>query len=211
MRLLLVRHGETDWNTTLRYQGHLAISLNERGRNQSLRAAEALAKEGASALYASDVVRAWETAVIIGQLLGLDPQPLPGLREVDVGLWEGLTPDELYARYPEHMAEIERDPANTVRLGGESYAQMQLRVVAAIEELRVRHQGETVIVATHGGPIRALICHLLGAPLGSFSRLWIDNGAISEIIHHPRYIWRVQRVNDVCHLKGADEAREGGE
>src|SRR5688500_15384392 len=101
VRLLLVRHGETDWNAALRYQGQGTVSLNQRGRRQALRAADALRPYAADVLYASDVVRAWETAELIGGALGLAPQALPGLREVHVGQWEGLTPDELYVRFPD--------------------------------------------------------------------------------------------------------------
>jgi broad specificity phosphatase PhoE len=211
VRLLLVRHGETDWNASLRYQGHASISLNARGRRQAQHAAEALRRYGAAALYASDVVRAWETAELIGAALSLVPQPLPGLREVHVGQWEGLTPDELYVRFPDHMAAVDQDPANTVRLGGESYAQMQLRAVTALEQLYAAHRDQTVIAVSHGGPIRALVCHLLGAPLANFNKLWIDNGALSRLIYHPRHGWRLTLLNDTSHLQGVDEAREGGE
>ncbi|MGB9632425.1 MAG: histidine phosphatase family protein, partial [Chloroflexaceae bacterium] len=119
MRLILVRHGETPWNVTLQYQGHANVPLNERGREQARRAATRLRGLEVRALYASDIARAWETAEIIGAAIGQTPVPMPALREIDVGQWEGLTPEELYRRFPDHMAEYRRDPARTVRLGGE--------------------------------------------------------------------------------------------
>src|SRR5690606_26006256 len=129
MRLILVRHGETPRNVALQYQGQANVPLNERGILQAQRAPERLRSSGAVALYSSDVARAWQTAEVIGAAVGLTPEPTPELREIDVGQWEGLTPEELYRRFPDHMAEYERDPARTVRLGGESYAQLQERAL----------------------------------------------------------------------------------
>ncbi len=202
MHLILVRHGETAWNAERRYQGHHPVPLNDRGRQQAARAGGRLKQLGAAGLYASDLARAWETAQIIGLATGLAPQPLPDLREIDDGQWAGLTPDELLARFPEHMATMRQAPDTTVRLGGESYAQMQLRTVRAFEQLVEQHRGQTVIGVSHGGAIRALVCHLLGAPLAHFGRLWIDNGGLVEIVAHSDG-WRVLRLNDTAHLDGA--------
>lgn len=202
MRLLCIRHGETDWNATLKYQGHLPISLNAQGREQARRVGERLASYGVVALYTSDIVRAAETASIIGELIGLSPMPMPKLREIDVGKWEGLTPDELQQQYPEHMAEFKRDPANTVRLGGESYAQMQARALEALREIEQRHSADDVVVAvSHGGTIRALLCDIIGLDLARFGKLWLDNGSISELRHDSIHGWRVVRMNDAAHME----------
>ncbi len=209
MRLILVRHGETPWNRTLQYQGHAPVPLNDRGREQAQRAAQRLTRQGAVALYSSDLPRAWETATIIGAHLNLSPIPMPEWREIDVGLWEGLTPEQLYQRFPDHMREYERDPARTVRLGGESYAQLQERVLRAFRQIESRHQsGETIIVVSHGGSIRALFCHIIGLDLANFGKLWLDNGSLSEIVRG-RSGWRLLRMNDVSHLE--DLVGEGGE
>ena len=202
MRLILVRHGETAWNAELRYQGHQPIPLNERGRRQATCAGRRLKRAGAAALYSSDIARAWETAQLIGLATGLAPQPLPDLREIDDGQWAGWTPAELLERFPEHMAAMRLAPDTTVRLGGESYAQLQQRMVRAFEHLVERHRGETLIGVSHGGAIRALVCHLLGAPLAHFGRLWVDNGGLVEIVAHNAG-WRVLRLNDTAHLDGA--------
>lgn len=209
MRLILVRHGETPWNQTLQYQGHAPILLNERGREQARRAGIRLVRSGAVALYSSDLPRAWETAEIIGAHVKLQPVAMPDLREIDVGLWEGLTPDELYQRFPDHMCEYDRDPAQTVRLGGESYAQLQARVLRAFAQIEAAHRnGETIIVVSHGGSIRALFCHIIGLDLANFSKLWLDNGSLSEIVRG-RSGWRLLRMNDVAHLE--ELVVEGGE
>lgn len=185
------------------------MPLNERGREQARRAAFRLARSGAVAIYSSDLPRAWETAEIIGEQLALRPIAMPDWREIDVGLWEGLTPDELYQRFPDHMREYDRDPARTVRLGGESYAQLQARVLRAFHQIEAAHQsGETIIVVSHGGSIRALFCHIIGLDLANFGKMWLDNGSLSEIVRGRRG-WRLLRMNDVAHLE--DLVAEGGE
>lgn len=209
MRLILVRHGETPWNVTLQYQGQANIPLNERGHEQARRAAERLRHLEVRALYSSDIARAWQTAETIGGALGLIPVPMPELREIDVGQWEGLTPEELYRRFPDHMAEYRRDPARTVRLGGESYAQLQARALVALNHIQERHdQGEIIVAVSHGGTIRALLCHVIGLDLANFGRMWLDNGSLTEL-RLGRNGWRLMRLNDAAHVE--EMVAEGGE
>lgn len=209
MRLLLVRHGETPWNVTLQYQGQGKVPLNERGLEQARRCAERLTRYGVTALYSSDIVRAWQTAEVIGAALALKPTPMPELREIDVGQWEGHTPEELYRRFPDHMAEYRRDPARTVRLGGESYAQLQTRALVALNHIQEQHQQDAAIVAvSHGGTIRALLCHVIGLDLGNFGRMWLDNGSLTEL-RLGQSGWRLMRLNDNAHVEAL--VAEGGE
>jgi alpha-ribazole phosphatase len=206
MRLIFIRHGETEWNASLRYQGHMNIPLNERGRSQARAAAARLASYRPAALYASDLARAAETAEIIGVQLGFTPAQMPELREIHVGQWEGLTPEELYRRFPEHMREYDRDPARTVRLGGESYAQLQERALVALNRIRESHNpGETILAVSHGGTIRALLCHVIGLDLAYFGRMWLDNGSFTELRLGTNG-WRLLRLNDTAHLEGTELA-----
>jgi broad specificity phosphatase PhoE len=209
MRLIFVRHGETPWNVTLQYQGQANVPLNERGREQARRAAERMRRLEVGALYSSDIARAWEAAEIIGAALGRTPRPMAEIREIDVGQWEGHTPEELYRRFPDHMAEFKRDPARTVRLGGESYAQLQARALMALQQIQERHkQGETIVAVSHGGTIRALLCHVIGLDLANFGRMWLDNGSLTEF-RLGRNGWRLMRLNDAAHVE--DMVAEGGE
>ncbi len=209
MRLILVRHGETPWNVTLQYQGQANIPLNERGLEQASRAAARLTRYSVTRLYSSDLARAWQTAEVIGATLGLTPVALPELREIDVGQWEGLTPEELYRRFPDHMAEYRRDPARTVRLGGESYAQLQARALIALQQIQDHHQhGDIVAAVSHGGTIRALLCHVIGLDLDRFGRMWLDNGSLTEL-RLGRNGWRLMRLNDNAHVE--EMIAEGGE
>jgi alpha-ribazole phosphatase len=207
MRLILIRHGETDWNASLRYMGQAAVPLNDAGRSQARAVSERLRRYSAAALYTSDLSRAAETAAIIGEQIGLAPRLMPELREIDVGQWEGYTPEELYRRFPDHMKEYERDPARTVRLGGESYAQLQERALVALNAIQRAHaSGDTLLAVSHGGTIRALLCHVIGLDLAHFGRLWLDNGSLTEL-RLGSSGWRLTRLNDAAHLEGTELAR----
>ena len=148
-----MRHGETDWNLGSRFQGHADPPLNETGRAQARELAATLDGRFFGAVYSSPLRRAFETAEIIAVPHGLQPLPVEGLREVDVGAWQGLTRDEIEQRFPK---QFERWLAFGEGWDdGESYEQMGRRVVAALLEIGGKHTGETVLVVTHGGPIRA--------------------------------------------------------
>jgi alpha-ribazole phosphatase len=160
--LILVRHGETDWNRDGRWQGHADAPLNERGREQARALADELSGEDVAAVYASDLSRARETADIIAARLHRPVVTDRRLREVDIGGWAGLTMAEIQARFPEEVARWRAaDPTHTFD-GGESYASMGERVVAALEEIAAQHEDGSVLVVLHGGPIRALLAHAAG-------------------------------------------------
>jgi len=147
--LVLVRHGETDWNADGRLQGQTDRPLSEAGRRQARRLADELAAERVEAIYASDLARSRETAEIVAARLGLPVVLDPGLRERDWGTWEGLTP-----------AERER-----VELVAESAADHQQRMLAALRRISARHPAGRVVVVTHGGSIRRVQAATLGVAL----------------------------------------------
>jgi broad specificity phosphatase PhoE len=160
--LLLVRHGETDWNRDGRWQGHADEPLNQRGREQARALADELGAESAAAVYSSDLARAHETAEIIAARLGLPVAVDSRLREVDIGGWSGLTTAEIQTRFPEKVARWRNaDPSHSFD-GGESYAEMGERVVAALEEIAANHPDEQILVVLHGGPVRAVLAHAAG-------------------------------------------------
>jgi broad specificity phosphatase PhoE len=151
--ILLARHGETDWNRDGRFQGHADPPLNEKGRAQAADLSAALAAEELAAVYSSPLRRALETAQVVAAAHGLEPVALDGLREVDVGSWQGLTRSELEERYPDQFARwLDHGPGWE---DGESYDEMGRRAVATLLELAAAHPGERVLAVTHGGPIRA--------------------------------------------------------
>lgn len=148
--LILVRHGETDWNRDRRYQGHADPPLNDAGRAQAQELAAALEGLELDAIYSSDLRRAAETAEIIGAARGIPVIHDPGLREIDVGSWSGLTRDEIEERFP---GATEHD--------GETREAHLDRVRSAVEAIAARHLGERVLIVSHGGSIRTLRRHAL--------------------------------------------------
>ena len=148
--LLLVRHGETDWNAAGRLQGQTDTPLNDFGRRQAQQLAEGLEAEELEAIYSSDLARARETAEIVGERLGLAVVLDPDLREKDWGNWEGLSP-------------VERDRVEFV---GETTEVHQERTLRALRRIAQRHAGERpVLVLTHGGSIRRVQTAALGMAL----------------------------------------------
>jgi broad specificity phosphatase PhoE len=159
--ILLARHGETDWNREKRWQGLADHSLNAHGREQARALAEQLDPLSFSAIYASDLRRAHETALVIAERKGLAVTPMRELREIDVGSWTGLSYDEVQERFPDAYAQSR---ARTGRgwEGGETYAEMCRRVLDAVRSIARKHAGEAVLVVTHSGPIRAVHAHARG-------------------------------------------------
>jgi 2,3-bisphosphoglycerate-dependent phosphoglycerate mutase len=147
--LLLVRHGETDWNAEGRLQGHTDRPLNEYGRAQAEKLARQLEGDGIAAIYASDLVRARETAEILARRLGVAVTVDPDLREKNWGNWEGLTPDErLHVEYEGETTEEHRE-----------------RTLRAVERIALAHPTDRVVVVTHGGSMRRIQAAVAGAAL----------------------------------------------
>jgi broad specificity phosphatase PhoE len=148
--LILVRHGETNWNRDLRFQGHADPPLNEAGRAQARELARTLETLELDAIYTSDLRRAAETAEIILAGRGIPLQREAGLREIDVGSWSGLTRAEIEQRFP---GETTHD--------GESREAHQDRVVSTVTAIAARHDGARILIVSHGGSLRALLAHAL--------------------------------------------------
>jgi broad specificity phosphatase PhoE len=181
--LLLVRHGETDWNATHRWQGFTGPPLNESGRRQAEELADKLAGSGIAAVYSSDTIRAVETARVVAGRLGLDVQEDPRIREVNFGEWEGLTRHEINERYAGAFAAWEECKL-AAPTGGETDMEMAKRVLEALHAIAEAHGDEQVVVVTSGGPIRAVQAHAAGVEQ-EFARLHFaraDNCAVYELL-----------------------------
>lgn len=163
--IVLVRHGETDWNSERRFQGHADTPLNAVGRAQAGTLACGLATEQFTALYTSPLRRASETARIIGGALGLDPVESDALKEVDVGSWSGLTVAEVQERFPDGFSRW-IDWRCEGWEDGEQYDDFRRRVAEGLVELGSRHPGERVLAVTQGGPIRAALAAAQRTPRG---------------------------------------------
>jgi len=188
--LYLIRHGETDWNQMKRIQGHSDIHLNQTGKQQAELLARRFARETFHVVYASDLIRARETAQQIADLRGLSVVTLPELRERCYGEWEGLTYEEIRQRFQE------RDEASC---GIETFEAMQQRAVAVLTELAQNHPGETVVVVSHGGLINSFLHYVTNGKQGTgITR--IDNTSVSTF-RYADHRWTALRVNDTDHLE----------
>jgi 2,3-bisphosphoglycerate-dependent phosphoglycerate mutase len=190
--ILLVRHGETDWNRERRIQGQSDPPLNDLGREQSRTLAGRLASEEIDAIYSSDLRRARETAEILADELGQPVVLDPELRELDFGPWEGHTVDELHARFPE---AFERWLAGGVAEwnGGETHDAMADRIRGAVRRLAATHAGESILLVAHGGPVRVLLMDAEGLPYPEarrefrriancdLSRIAVENGTVRRL------------------------------
>ncbi len=160
--IVLVRHGETDWNRDRRFQGQADIALNETGRAQVRALAAELAGQHFAIAYTSPLRRAAESAEILAAALGLEVRPCDALKEVDVGSWAGLTVPEVENRFPNgHRRWLDS------RAGwedGETYDELGERVVAGLSRIADAHPDAHVLAVTHGGPIRAILAAIRGLP-----------------------------------------------
>lgn len=181
MKLILVRHGETQRNREGLIQGISDLPLNEKGRKQAEALGRALAKERIDAIYSSPLKRALETARAIARFHRLGVRKDEGLREMDVGELDGLSYSELMARYPEFMKKWMEDVSELKMPGGEYIYQLQERVWASIQRMVARHPQEVVVAATHNFAIQSIICKTLDAKLDNFRRVRQDVGAFSVL------------------------------
>lgn len=184
MRVLLARHGETDWNAAGRIQGMSDVPLNARGRQQARRMAEKLLAMGALAprrIYSSPLKRAWGTAEIIARALKLTPVPAPELAELSFGDWEGCSWGEIGERWPEQFAAYSADRRNYAPPNGESYAEMLARAWPFIDALR-RSEGTAALCVCHSAVMRGILAESRGMTVGeSYSRMRLPNGALVEL------------------------------
>ena len=164
-RIVLWRHGQTEWNLEGRLQGQTDVPLDEIGREQAQTAARLLAALEPSLVISSDLDRAAETARALARLVKLEVELDEGLRETYVGTWQGLTDEEIKAKFPDEYAAWRKDHYHQRRGGGEVEAEVADRAVAAIERAleRVPDRG-TLVVVTHGGTARVSIARLLNLP-----------------------------------------------
>jgi probable phosphoglycerate mutase len=180
--IVLVRHGETDWNRERRFQGHADVPLNDDGRAQVAELAEALVGERFAAGYTSPLRRAAESAEIVGRRLGLVVRPNDALREVDVGSWSGLTLREVEDRFPEGFSRWVDWKVEGWE-DGEQYEDFSRRVVGGLLEIAARHPGEQVLAMTHGGPIRTALAAARGSASGDLpgANVVLGNCAVVRI------------------------------
>lgn len=197
---MLVRHGQSIWNQVHRIQGQLDPPLSDLGRRQAALLAARLTGRPFAGFYASDLLRAFETAEIIGGAIDLAPTPLRSLQEVFLGEWEGLTTEEIGARYPQAWAAWVKEPRWDLVPGGEGEEAFDIRVAGALEDIARRHDHGDVLVVTHGGVIQVALHRAVGKPSRGIFPFKIQNASITILERRDgRSI--VAGVNDIAHLE----------
>ncbi len=180
-RLVLVRHAEPDQSALGRCYGRLDVPLSLAGRAQAEELGASLAGLSPAAVYASPLARALETARPIAAAFGLEPVVHDGLRELDFGELEGMRYEEIAAERPALFRAWMERPAEVRFPGGESLAELRARSLAAVDEIRDRHEGQIVAVVSHGGVLRVVLADALGLPDGALFRLHQAYGGVSVV------------------------------
>jgi alpha-ribazole phosphatase len=203
-KFILIRHGQTEWNQGAeRFRGRADLPLNETGHAQAQKIAGRLAQEKITAIYASPLQRTIATARPLAEKLHLEIQPHPGLLDIDVGALEGMTIDEARQAFPEVMEKWATAPGHAKFPKGESFKAMRARIVALLDELAPKHNGETIALVSHRTVCMATLCFVLGMDADLFWRLRQDNGCINSFERRGED-WMVTLMNDTDHLGIAD-------
>ncbi len=206
-RICFVRHGETDWNIEQRMQGQIDLALNALGEAQAASLGPYFADCPAAALYSSDLVRARQTAQPIAAALRLPLRLDPALRERHFGRCEGLTLDEVAARFADDaQAFASGDPDYAAPGGGESRRQHQRRIVDCIERLARSHRGQTIVIVTHGGVLDVIYRKALGLPVDAPRDHPIPNAGINWVVIGAD-LWRIESWGETVPRRQETEDR----
>ncbi len=198
-KLLLVRHGITDWNILHKIQGHSDIDLNEKGYRQVERIGQRLADEKIDAAFSSDLTRAMATARAIVNNHSVPIQENLNLREMNYGLAEGMTYNELKEAYPDIAASIFNFTTDIAFPEGETFPDFVGRAEAFLASLADYGEDRTVLVVSHGGILKAMICSLLGIGQEHWTQIRIDNASLSIISTYGKQVI-LSLLNDTSHL-----------
>jgi broad specificity phosphatase PhoE len=199
--IILVRHGETEWNRVERFRGRADVPLNAAGLAQAEATGRRIAADAIpAAVYSSPLSRAVKTAEAIAGHFALTVQVHPGLADIDYGEWQGLTPDEARARWPEIIHAWYGAPQTARIPGGETLDEIRARAMAAVSEIAARHAGRTVALVSHTVVNRVILLEILGLGNDRFWRLRQDTCAINVFEVEAGESTLVS-LNDTCHLR----------
>ena len=178
-KLYLIRHGETDYNNALRFQGQTDIPLNQKGIEQAEKAADFFRDIPLQAIYTSTLIRAKTTAEIIAGVKGMEVQETDALREMSFGIWENMNSKDIQKKYAKEWKDFFASPARTTIPQGESMSDVQKRAYPTVQEILDRYPEGDVAFVAHGGIIRVLMCTMLGLDLNRAWHLHVGNASIT--------------------------------
>jgi probable phosphoglycerate mutase len=197
--IILIRHGETEWNSQQRMQGHSNSDLSAEGRGQIQALGKWMKYVSFDHIYSSDTLRAMQTAKAITQYTGHTLHLDKRIREKNLGVFEGLTSNEAKERFPDVYNLFKTAGRNYVIDKGESTQQLLDRSLEFIEEIRLRHPDQRVVMVTHGGVVRVLMKYTLGLSIDTPTNFLIKNTGIFRLIWKEN--WLVKQMGVVSHLE----------
>lgn len=199
--IILIRHGETEWNLSGRWQGHADSALSPRGIAQAEALAVRMGKEDVDYVYASDLERAQHTARLAGRGVNWSFTLMADLRERDLGVLEGLTTEEMLVKQPEVYRSFRESGPEYQPPGGESFKQFYDRCSSAVEKLALLHPGKKIVAVTHGGVLGAIFRYVLKIPLDADRNFVLLNCSLNRI-QKDGNCWNLVSWGDVAHLQG---------
>lgn len=202
IRILLIRHGETDWNRNGRFQGRTEVGLNQRGREQARALALALKDEPIEAIYSSPLTRSMETARIIKAYHPSTPLlEEKGLLEMDLGDFDGMEAQRWAAQYPDFRKAWQKAPSSVTMPGGESLHEVQARAIDALERItQLYPPATTLLICSHNFVNRSILCYAMEIPLDRFRELRQETAALNVLHKQGERLW-AEVVNDGSHLQ----------
>jgi broad specificity phosphatase PhoE len=203
--ILLIRHGETDWNRKKIFRGVHDIPLNQNGRDQARLAADALRSEQIDAAYTSPLSRAAETAAIVLETHGIEATPHEGLLDFNYGEWTGKSDAEVAQRWQQEHAQWIEQPHSLRVPGGDTLQEVFERSFAAMEEIAVAHEGQTVALFAHRVVNKLLVLGALGLDLERFPFILQGNCCLNRFIRVDGG-YRIESINDTAHIRAAGTA-----
>lgn len=209
MRMIIVRHGESEWNRIHRYQGQLDAPLSELGLRQAEALAERLRNETIDHIYTSPLQRAAHTARAIAHHHPDVPVTnADALLEIHHGEWQGKYAEEIVAQYAEGLREWREHPTRSQMPGGESFSNILKRSLDFRDEAYARHNEQTILVSTHDVVVKILVADALGMDMDRINRIWVTNASIS-VIEYGEDLPYLVSLSEACHLGTLASTREG--
>ncbi|MBO5637826.1 MAG: alpha-ribazole phosphatase [Acidaminococcaceae bacterium] len=199
-KLYLVRHGETDYNNTYRFQGQTDIALNEKGIRQAEKLAQYFHEIPLDAIYTSSLQRARKTAEIIGNAKNLKPIATDALREMSFGIWENMNSEVIQKKYAKEWKDFFANPASVTIPQGESMGAVQKRAYPEVKQILDRYPEGNLVFVAHGGIIRVLMCTMLGLDLNRAWHLHVGNASVTCFYYWGRS-YTLDFANETLHLK----------
>lgn len=199
-KIFLIRHGESQWNILKRIQGQQDIPLTERGLIQAELVGSRLVNEKIDKIYSSDLIRAFNTAEIIGQKLNKPVIPMKEFREISFGIWEGISDEEMLRKYYDEYLMWRKNPENLKIEGAETLEELQLRAMNGVNKIIKDSKEENILIVSHSATLKTMVLGLLDMNLRHFKNLTLNNVSLT-IVEKKNYNMVLNLLNDTSHVK----------